>query len=114
MKLINELVVSEIEPMINFYKNVFSFEVESIDEEKPPYSWCQMKNGENTIMFITYDKVSKEIKKFPNKSSSSNLLCFEINISLHEMYNQIIKNKTKILSDSYMINQNINQQERLL
>lgn len=101
MKLLNELVVDKIEPMIDFYSNNFGFKIEQTDETEHPYSWCQMKNKENTIMFITHDKIIKEINSFPKKSNSTNLLLFEVDTSITEMYNRIIKSNANILVDIY-------------
>ena len=73
--IINELTVSNIESSIDFYKNIFNFEIEYTDGN--PITWVQLKKDNFRIMLEDYNVVTKEIEKFPLKTNSSNIIKFE-------------------------------------
>ena len=75
INIINELTVSNINDSIEFYKELFDFEIEYADGN--PVTWVQMKKGNIRIMLEDYFAVKKEINKFPSKSNSSNIMKFE-------------------------------------
>ena len=75
INIINELTVSSINDSIEFYKELFDFEIEYADGN--PVTWVQMKKGNIRIMLEDYFAVKKEINKFPSKSNSSNIMKFE-------------------------------------
>lgn len=77
VSIINELTVSNIESSIDFYKNIFNFEIEYTDGN--PITWVQLKKDNLKIMLEDYKTVTKEIKKFPLKANSSNIIKFEYN-----------------------------------
>lgn len=74
-EIINELVVSDIEKAINFYVEVFEFEIEYTDGS--PISWVQLKKDNVRLMLENYENVNKEIVGFPPKTKSANLIKFE-------------------------------------
>ena len=73
--IINELIVSEVEKSIEFYKNNFGFVVEF--SEGNPVTWAQLKKDNLVIMLEDYNEVRKEIINYPEKVNSSNLIKFE-------------------------------------
>ena len=73
--IINELIVSEVEKSIEFYKNNFGFVVEF--SEGNPITWAQLKKDNLVIMLEDYNEVRKEIINYPEKVNSSNLIKFE-------------------------------------
>ncbi len=73
--IINELTVSNIESSIDFYRNIFNFEIEYTDGN--PITWVQLKKDNFRIMLEDYNVVTKEIEKFPLKTNSSNIIKFE-------------------------------------
>lgn len=77
VEIINELTVSNIESSIEFYKNIFNFEIEYTDGN--PITWVQLKKDNCKIMLESYDVAKEEIKKIPLKANSSNIIKFEYN-----------------------------------
>lgn len=75
INIINELIVSNIEASKNFYINIFNFEIEYTDGN--PINWYQLKKNNTKIMLEDYSTVKEEMKNFPSKVDSSNLLKFE-------------------------------------
>lgn len=77
VEIVNELTVSNIESSIEFYKNIFNFEIEYTDGN--PINWVQLKKDNLIIMLEDYNEVTKEIENFPIKTDSSNIIKFEYN-----------------------------------
>ncbi len=75
--IINELTVSNIESSIDFYRNIFNFEIEYTDGN--PITWVQLRKDNFRIMLEDYNIVTKEIEKIPLKTNSSNIIKFEYN-----------------------------------
>lgn len=75
INIVNELTVSNINNSINFYNEILNFEVEYTDGN--PITWVQMRKDNMRIMLEDYQTVKKEIKDFPSKVNSSNLIKFE-------------------------------------
>lgn len=75
LSIVNELVVDEVEKSVEFYQKIFSFSVELTDGN--PISWAQLKKDNMEIMLEEYKTVKEEIKGFPKKTRTSNLLKFE-------------------------------------
>lgn len=75
INIINELAVSNMDDSLNFYKNIFGFEIEYTDGN--PTVWAQIKKDNLILMLEDYKTVNKEIKNFPMKTNSCNLIIFE-------------------------------------
>lgn len=75
INIVNELTVSNINNSINFYNEILNFELEYKDGN--PITWVQMRKDNMRIMLEDYQTVKKEIKDFPSKVNSSNLIKFE-------------------------------------
>lgn len=75
LEVINELVVKDINKTIEFYEKYLNFEI--IDTDGNPISWAKMKKDECFIMFENYEEVCKEIKNYPNKTETSNIIKFK-------------------------------------
>lgn len=75
INITNELTVSNMTDSLNFYKNIFGFEIEYTDGD--PITWVQIKKDNIRLMLEDYQTVNTEIKNFPMKTESSNLIKFE-------------------------------------
>ncbi len=74
-EIINELVVSDIEKAINFYVEVFKFEIEYTDGN--PVSWVQLKKDNVKLMLESYESAKNEIVGLPPITKSVNIMKFE-------------------------------------
>lgn len=92
INIINELPVSNVKNSIDFYKNVFDFEIEYTDGN--PITWAQIRKDDVRIMLEDYATVKEEINNFPEKVKSCNLIKFE-----YDNYNEF-----KCLYDNCRIN----------
>lgn len=102
VNIINEFVVSNMQRSINFYQQNLGFEIELTEEEIQPYSWVQMRFGETRIMLEDYQTVCRELKDFPNKTYSTNLIKFKYdgtNIELRNFYNKLKDNQVEIFME---------------
>ena len=72
IEIINELVVTDIEKTINFYKEYLGFEV--IEQDGDPIVWVKMKKDDSTIKF-KYDSI-EELKKLYNGLLDRNVEIF--------------------------------------
>ena len=77
INIINELTVSNVKESIDFYKNIFNFEIEYTDGN--PITWAQIIKDDVRIMLEDYTTVKEEINNFLEKVKSSNLIKFEYN-----------------------------------
>lgn len=77
INITNELIVSNMNESLNFYKNIFGFEIEYTDGN--PVIWAQIKKDNIRIMLEDYQAANEEIKNFPIKTESNNLIRFEYN-----------------------------------
>jgi len=75
LSIVNELVVDEVEKSVEFYQKIFSFSVELTDGN--PISWAQLKKDNMEIILEEYKTVKEEIKGFPKKTRTNNLLKFK-------------------------------------
>ena len=75
INIVNELVVSNVEKSINFYKDNFGFVVEF--SEGVPVTWAQIKKDDFIIMLEDYKEVEKEMEGYPEKNKNSNIIVFE-------------------------------------
>lgn len=101
VNIINELVVTNIEEAIKFYKQNLGFQIELTEEENEPYTWVQMTNGEIKIMLEDYKTVCKEIKNFPKKTISTNLIKFKYDNEkeIIDLYNKLKENQVTFFMD---------------
>lgn len=75
INITNELTVSNMDDSLNFYKNIFGFEIEYTDGN--PITWAQIKKDNIRLMLEDYQTANIEIKNFPMKTKSSNIIIFE-------------------------------------
>lgn len=73
--IVNELVVEDIQESIKFYEDNFKFKIELTDGS--PITWVQLEKDGIRIMLEDYNSVKSEIKNYPSKVSTSNLIKFE-------------------------------------
>ncbi len=101
MNIVNELTVENIEKAIEFYQKIFGFSIEFTDGT--PINWAQLKKDNIKIMLEEYNTVKEEIKNFPPKAESSNLLKFEYDNleELKDIYNKCKENSCDIFIDYY-------------
>jgi len=102
VNIINELVVSNMQKSIIFYQENLGFKIELTEEETEPYTWVQMRLGEIRIMLEDYKTVCKEIRDFPNKTYSTNLIKFKYdntNSELINFYNKLKDNQVEFFME---------------
>lgn len=101
VNIINELVVTNMQEAIKFYKQNLGFEIELTEEDSEPYTWVQMKNGDIKIMLEDYKTVCKEIKDFPKKTISTNLVKFKYDNEkeIIDLYNKLKENQVSFFMD---------------
>ena len=99
IEIINELVVTDIEKTINFYKEYLGFEV--IEQDGDPIVWVKMKKDDSTMMFEQYEEVCREIENFPEKVRSSNLIKFKYDSieELKKLYNGLLDRNVEIFME---------------
>lgn len=99
--IINELTVNNMKESIEFYKENFGFEIELTEQATEPYTWVQMNNGKLRIMFEDYKTVCKEIKNFPEKTYSTNLIKFKYDSKkyIKELYNKLKEKNIEIFME---------------
>lgn len=97
--IVNELVVDDIQKSIKFYEENFKFKIELTDGS--PITWVQLEKDEIKIMLEDYNSVKSEIKNYPNKVNTSNLIKFEYNNlqEIEEMYNIAKQNNIEFFMD---------------
>lgn len=85
--IVNELVVEDIQKSIKFYEENFKFKIELTDGS--PITWVQLEKDGIRIMLEDYNSVKSEIKNYPNKVNTSNLIKFEYSNlkEIEEIYN---------------------------
>jgi len=99
MKIINELLVNDVNKSIKFYTDFFNFEI--VETAGNPINWVKLKNDKAELMLEDYNSAKKEFIKFPPKVNSSNLIKFKYN-NIKEVkiiYNKILNNNIKIFKD---------------
>ena len=99
LEIINEFTVENIEESINFYSRYFGFEI--IEEDGNPLTWVKMRKDNSVIMLESYNQVVKEIKNYPNKVRTSNLIKFKYDNKeeVTNLYNKFLENKVYIFMD---------------
>ena len=99
LEVINEFTVENIEESVNFYSRYFGFEV--IEEDGNPLTWVKMRKDNAIIMLESYNQVVKEIKNYPNKVRTSNLIKFKYDnkVEVTNLYNKFLENKVYIFMD---------------
>lgn len=99
MKIINELLVNDINNSIKFYTNFLGFEISETTGN--PINWARLKNGLTEIMIEDYESAKNEFLNFPLKAKSSNLIKFKYdNVNeVKNIYNNMIRNNVKIFND---------------
>lgn len=98
MKIINELLVDNIDNSIEFYKDYLGFEISETTGN--PINWAKLKNGSCEIMLEDYKSAINEFSIFPPKVKSSNLIKFKYdNIDdVQKIYNTVINDNIKIFN----------------
>lgn len=96
MKIINELLVSDVNKSIKFYKDFLAFEI--VETTGNPINWVRLKNENAELMIEEYKSAMKEFTKFPPKVNSSNLIKFKYNNKeeVRIIYNKMLNNNIKI------------------
>ena len=99
IEIINELVVTDIEKTMKFYKEYLGFDV--IETDGTPIVWVKMKKDNQIMMFEEYDEVCGEIKNFPDKLRTSNLIKFRYDSieELEKLYNELLKHNVGIFME---------------
>lgn len=97
--IVNELVVEDVQKSIKFYEDNFKFKIELTDGS--PITWVQLEKDGIRIMLEDYNSVKSEIKNYPSKVSTSNLIKFEYtNIQeVEEIYNIVKRNNVSFFMD---------------
>ncbi len=96
MKIINELLVDDINNSIKFYMDFLGFDIcETVGN---PINWAKLKNGDAELMLEDYQTAIKEFSEFPPKEISSNLIKFKYDTTeeVKTIYNQILKSDIKL------------------
>lgn len=93
--IVNELVVEDIQKSIKFYKDNFKFKIELVDGS--PIIWAQLEKDGIKIMLENYNSVKSEIKNYPSKANTSNLIKFEYTTvqEVEEIYNIVKQNNVR-------------------
>lgn len=99
MKIINELLVNDVNKSIKFYKDFFDFEI--VETTGNPINWVKLKNADAELMLEDYKIAANEFVKFPSKVNSSNLIKFKYsNIEdIRMLYNKMLSGNIKIFND---------------
>ncbi len=99
MKIINELLVNDVNESIKFYKDFLNFEV--VEATGKPINWVRLENDTAELMLEDYKNAINEFEKFPSKVNSSNLIKFKYsNIEdVRMLYNKGLNNNIKIFKD---------------
>ncbi len=99
MKIINELLVNDINNSIKFYIDFLEFKI--CETTGDPVNWAKLKNGSSELMLEDYKSAINEFPNFPPKVKSSNLIKFKYdNIDeIRKIYNNVIDNNVKIFND---------------
>ncbi len=97
--IINELVVEDIQKSIKFYQDNFKFKIELTDGN--PITWAQLEKDGIRIMLEDYNSVKSEIKNYPKKVNSSNLIKFEYSNlkDFEEIYNILKQNNIEFFKE---------------
>ena len=94
-ELFLELIVSDVKKSVEYYHKYFGFVVDMFapNEENP--SWCQISNNGIKIMMQDFEETKKEMKEFPDKLSSSNLILLKYDNydKFKEIYDLLNNNK---------------------
>ena len=99
MKIINELLVNDVNESIKFYKDFLNFEI--VETTGNPINWVRLKNDTAELMLEDYKNAINEFEKFPSKVNSSNLIKFKYsNIEdVRTLYNKGLNSNIKIFKD---------------
>lgn len=99
MKIINELLVDDINKSINFYKDILGFEV--IDTVGEPIEWAKIHYGETELMMELYESAKEEFSSLPSKTFSTNLIMlkYENNEEIDSIYKKVKDNNIRIFND---------------
>lgn len=98
MKIINELLVNNVNESIKFYKDFIGFEI--VETIGNPINLVRLKNGDAELMLEDYKSAMKEFVKFPPKANSSNLIKFKYNNKeeVRIVYNKILNSSINIFA----------------
>lgn len=99
MKIINELLVDDINKSINFYKYILGFEV--IDTVGEPIEWVKIHYGETELMMELYESAKEEFASLPSKTLSTNLIMlkYENNEEIDSIYKKVKDNNIRVFND---------------
>ena len=99
MDIVIEFVVKDIFKSAEFYTKYLGFEIEFTEYE--PISWMQLKNGNVTLMLVTYEYAKKDIPNFKQFSVSTNLYKFRYDSldKVKEIYESLMKDNKEIFLD---------------
>ena len=85
------LMVHDVNKTIEYYKNLFDFQLIMSVPEKGQFEWAMMKNGNVTIMFQEKESLSKELTSLQNKPLDATMnLYFQTN-NIEGLYEKVKK-----------------------
>ena len=99
VNIINELVVSDVSKSVKFYEDNFGFNLE--DSFGEPIVWAMVKKDNIVLMFEDYNEACNEMKNYPPKVNSSNLIMFEYSDqdSAKNLYELLKRNNVEFFKD---------------
>ncbi|MCL2383561.1 MAG: VOC family protein [Oscillospiraceae bacterium] len=100
-EIVPELIVKDVSKSIQFYKEIFGFNVKMTVPDSQPYSWCQMSLNNFNIMMQEHSSICEEINDFPEILSSSNIIVlkFDNTSEVKKLYNRLKNDGISFFTD---------------
>lgn len=89
ISLTPNLMVNDVNKTVEYYNNLFDFELVMSVPEKGKYEWAMMKNGGATIMFQEKESLSKELKSLQNKPLNATMNLYINTNNIESLYKKV-------------------------
>ncbi len=92
------IMVNDVNKTVEYYKNLFDFELVMSVPEKGKFDWAMMKNGKAMIMFQEKENLAKEIKSLQNKPLGASMILYIQTKNIDVLYEKV-KHREKIIKE---------------
>lgn len=88
-KLTPNLMVTDVNKTVEFYKNILGFETVMTAPQEGTLYWALMKNDAVEIMFQAKESISQEISAFKDKEVGGSLTLYIDVTDIKALYNKV-------------------------
>lgn len=84
-------MIHDVNKTVEYYKDLFNFELVMSVPEKGKFEWAMMKNGIVTLMFQEKESLAKELTSLQNKPLGATMNLYFQTKNIEELYGNVKK-----------------------